>query len=75
MAVNAEDLQGRDSGIPSRSCNWYWVLVPGLIYYCLTGKLWSDFRQSPLIGLQAAMPLKDMATSTATFGFIRYVPW
>ncbi|TEB26640.1 MFS general substrate transporter [Coprinellus micaceus] len=28
--------------------------------------------QPPLIGLQAAMPLKDMATSTATFGFIRY---
>ncbi|KAF9526981.1 MFS amino acid permease [Crepidotus variabilis] len=27
--------------------------------------------QSPLIGLQAAMPHKDMATSTATFGFIR----
>ncbi|KAG6860626.1 hypothetical protein C0995_009275 [Termitomyces sp. Mi166 len=28
--------------------------------------------QTPLIGLQAAMPIKDMATSTATFGFIRY---
>ncbi|KAK7693539.1 hypothetical protein QCA50_003108 [Cerrena zonata] len=27
--------------------------------------------QTPLIGLQAAMPLKDMATSTSTFGFIR----
>ncbi|TFK42411.1 major facilitator superfamily domain-containing protein [Crucibulum laeve] len=27
--------------------------------------------QTPLIGLQAAMPLKDMATSTGTFGFIR----
>jgi len=27
--------------------------------------------QTPLIGLQAAMPLRDMATSTATFGFIR----
>lgn len=27
--------------------------------------------QVPLIGLQAAMPLKDMATSTSTFGFIR----
>jgi len=27
--------------------------------------------QTPLIGLQAAMPLKDMATTTATFGFIR----
>ncbi|KAJ7774979.1 MFS general substrate transporter [Mycena metata] len=27
--------------------------------------------QTPLIGLQAAMPIKDMATSTSTFGFIR----
>ncbi|TCD70578.1 hypothetical protein EIP91_002608 [Steccherinum ochraceum] len=27
--------------------------------------------QTPLIGLQASMPLKDMATTTATFGFIR----
>ncbi|KAF5343581.1 hypothetical protein D9758_012981 [Tetrapyrgos nigripes] len=27
--------------------------------------------QTPLIGLQAAMPLKDMATSTSAFGFIR----
>ena len=29
--------------------------------------------QTPLIGLQAAMPIKDMATSTSTFGFIRWV--
>lgn len=27
--------------------------------------------QTPLIGLQASMPLKDMATTTGTFGFIR----
>ncbi|KAF5373628.1 hypothetical protein D9758_000649 [Tetrapyrgos nigripes] len=27
--------------------------------------------QTPLIALQAAMPLKDMATSTSAFGFIR----
>lgn len=35
--------------------------------------------QVPLIGLQAAMPLRDMATSTATFGFLRcayiYFQW
>ncbi|KDR73516.1 hypothetical protein GALMADRAFT_614600 [Galerina marginata CBS 339.88] len=29
--------------------------------------------QTPLIGLQAAMPIKDMATSTATFGFLRVI--
>jgi len=28
--------------------------------------------QTPLIALQAAMPLKDMATSTGAFGFLRY---
>lgn len=27
--------------------------------------------QTPLIALQAAMPLKDMATTTSTFGFLR----
>jgi len=27
--------------------------------------------QTPLIALQAAMPIKDMATSTSTFGFLR----
>jgi hypothetical protein len=27
----------------------------------------------PLIALQAAMPIKDMATSTSAYGFIRYV--
>ncbi|KAF8201537.1 MFS amino acid permease [Pholiota molesta] len=29
--------------------------------------------QTPLIGLQAAMPIKDMATTTSTFGFIRTI--
>lgn len=29
--------------------------------------------QTPLIGIQAAMPIKDMATSTSTFGFIRSI--
>jgi hypothetical protein len=31
------------------------------------------YFQTPLVALQAAMPLKDMATSTAAFGFLRYV--
>ena len=30
--------------------------------------------QAPLIALQAAMPIKDMATSTATFYFLKYLP-
>ena len=40
-----------------------WLLVGGIGIGCLF--------QPPLIGLQAAMPLKDMATSTATFGLLR----
>jgi hypothetical protein len=33
------------------------------------------YFQTPLVALQAAMPIKDMATSTATFAFLRYIPW
>lgn len=40
-----------------------WLLVAGVGCGCLF--------QPPLIGLQAAMPLKDMATSTATFTLLR----
>ncbi|EJD03251.1 MFS general substrate transporter [Fomitiporia mediterranea MF3/22] len=40
-----------------------WLLVTGLGVGCLF--------QPPLIGLQAAMPLKDMATSTAVFVLLR----
>ncbi|KAL5507072.1 hypothetical protein ACEPAH_6528 [Sanghuangporus vaninii] len=40
-----------------------WLLVAGLGIGCLF--------QPPLIALQAAMPLKDMATSTAAFVLIR----
>ena len=36
-------------------------------------RFWAYHVQTPLIGLQAAMPIKDMATSTSTFGFIRQV--
>ncbi|KAH8119468.1 MFS general substrate transporter [Phellopilus nigrolimitatus] len=40
-----------------------WLLVAGLGIGCLFNP--------PLIGLQAAMPMKDMATSTTTFELIR----
>ncbi|KAF7973419.1 hypothetical protein HWV62_15227 [Athelia sp. TMB] len=41
----------------------FWPLIAALGVGCLF--------QTPLIALQAAMPLKDMATSTGTFGFLR----
>ncbi|EJD03252.1 MFS general substrate transporter [Fomitiporia mediterranea MF3/22] len=40
-----------------------WLIIAGLGVGCLF--------QPPLIGLQAAMPLKDMATSTSVFVLIR----
>ncbi|OCB92158.1 MFS general substrate transporter [Sanghuangporus baumii] len=40
-----------------------WLLVAGLGIGC--------FFQPPLIGLQSAMPVKDMATSTSAFSLIR----
>ena len=43
------------------------------IFLLITGIGIGCLFQPPLIGLQAAMPLKDLATSTATFGLIRYV--
>lgn len=47
----------------SRAEKVLYLLVSALGIGCLF--------QIPLIGLQASMPLKDMATTTATFGFIR----
>jgi MFS family permease len=45
--------------------------VRKVFFPLLTGLGVGTVFQSPLIGLQAAMPLKDLATSTATFLFLR----
>ncbi|KAI0040909.1 MFS general substrate transporter [Auriscalpium vulgare] len=42
-----------------------------VLYLLVTATGIGCLFQTPLIALQAAMPLKDMATSTAAFGFIR----
>jgi hypothetical protein len=42
------------------------------VFYLLIPALGVGFLfQAPLIAVQAAMPLRDMATSTATFGLLR----
>lgn len=42
------------------------------VFYLLIPALGVGFLfQAPLLALQAAMPVKDMATSTATFGLLR----
>ncbi|KAF8921132.1 MFS general substrate transporter [Mucidula mucida] len=57
---------GLMSMLDSHSPRWEKVVFP------LLGSLGLGcLFQIPLIALQAAMPLKDMATSTSTFGFIR----
>ena len=43
------------------------------IFILITGFGIGALFPAPLIGLQAAMPLKDMATSTATFTLLRLV--
>ncbi|KAF9053859.1 MFS general substrate transporter [Hymenopellis radicata] len=57
---------GLMSMLDSHSPRWEKVVFP-LIGSLGLGCLF----QIPLIALQAAMPLKDMATSTSAFGFIR----
>ena len=42
-----------------------------VLYPLIAGAGIGGLFQPPLIGMQAAMPMKDMATSTATFGLIR----
>ena len=46
--------------------------VEKVIYLLIAALGVGCFFQTPLIALQAAMPLKDMATSTATLGLMRY---
>ncbi|KAJ7913215.1 major facilitator superfamily domain-containing protein [Mycena leptocephala] len=42
-----------------------------IIYTAIAGLGAGGFFLPPLIGLQAAMPVKDMATSSTTFGLVR----
>ncbi|KIY72091.1 MFS general substrate transporter [Cylindrobasidium torrendii FP15055 ss-10] len=44
---------------------------PTVVYPLIASLGLGSLFQVPLVALQAAMPLKDMATSTSTFGFIR----
>jgi hypothetical protein len=56
-------LYSTDQPLKSSATRVVFPLITGLGMGCLF--------QTPLIGLQAAMPLKDRATSTATFGLLR----
>ncbi|KAF8531473.1 MFS amino acid permease [Gautieria morchelliformis] len=46
-------------------------LAEQVIYPLIAGTGIGGLFQTPLIGLQAAMPVKDMATTTATMGLIK----
>jgi hypothetical protein len=65
FAVFAVGL-GLMSMLDSRSSS-----VVKVIYPLITALGLGALFQTPLIAIQAAMPIKDMATSTGTFGFIR----
>lgn len=48
-------------------------LAVQMIITLISGFGFGGLFHPPLIGMQAAMPIKDMATSTATFGLIRQI--
>jgi hypothetical protein len=48
-------------------------LAAQLLITLVSGLGFGGLFHPPLIGMQAAMPIKDMATSTATFGLIRQI--
>jgi len=52
-------------GSSSRVREVFFLIVPAIGTGCLF--------QTPLIGIQAAMPVKDMATATATLGLLRQI--
>lgn len=62
-----------EGGFPADRKSRFGMFVPGARIFLCTPALCMliRFPKIPLIALQAAMPLKDMATSTSTFGFIR----
>ena len=48
-------------------------LAAQLLITLVSGIGFGGLFHPPLIGMQAAMPIKDMATSTATFALIRQI--
>lgn len=60
LGVGLLIMLDEDTGVAKQEV---WLLVAGLGIGC--------FFQPPLIGLQSAMPVKDMATSTSAFSLIR----
>ena len=70
------EIKSREGPLPLRHLVGDRLSIPGTLTSHLVAhdlfRIIIFAAQTPLIGLQAAMPLKDMATSTATYGFLRY---
>ncbi|ELU38441.1 MFS amino acid permease [Rhizoctonia solani AG-1 IA] len=65
-------LAGNDSRIWTFATTNYWdASAKQEIFLAVAALGVGSLFQTPLIGLHAAMPLKDMATATAAFGLIR----
>jgi len=63
-------IKSEEGVLPARDGTWGRLSIPGTALLPMRPGLLIPL-QVPLISLQAAMPIKDMATSTGTFGFLR----
>jgi len=63
-------VKSEEDSLPDGHGTWDRLFIPGISSLPIWPKLLIPL-QAPLIALQAAMPTKDMATSTGAFGFIR----
>jgi hypothetical protein len=63
-------VKSEEDSLPDDHGTWGRLFIPGISSLPIWPKLMIPL-QAPLIALQAAMPTKDMATSTGAFGFLR----
>ena len=63
-------MKSEEGALPVHHSTWDRLSIPGTALLPMRPGLLIPL-QVPLITLQAAMPIKNMATSTGTFGFLR----
>lgn len=62
---------GQDHYLPDHTRCWHWAQLPGNHPKLLDTVQSTDTFQAPLIALQTGVQPRDIATATATFGFVR----
>jgi hypothetical protein len=63
-------MKSEEDSLPTGAGTWDRLSIPGISSLSIRPRLLIPL-QAPLIALQAAMPTKDMATTTGAFGFLR----